>query len=301
MSAINGLSVSDFANAIKVLGRSSQASAGAASQRADQVPDNSRRLGQEVNNDGFVSGGEMYEFARLTGGIGQGLSAAEKRLGQATRILYQALYEAPAQNMLLYSNAPPAPWRKEVPIAGMTGTVQVKDVNGRVVLETDRKMLAQRLAGAGQPKIGPDDFQAALVFLTPNERYLANALLNELYFSAPLQTTRKDSATPGGRPMRLETVHSGSGEVPTGGYSAGGRKVTYAVTAAHTIELTLKPREVLINTGNGETFTPDRSGKVRLPVGSRTELAVVTRGATGGVKEKFVLELAGVNEERGNV
>jgi hypothetical protein len=148
MPAINGLSVSDFASAIKVLGRSSQVSASAASERADQVPDNSRRLGQEVNNDGFVSGGEMYEFARLTGGIGQGLSAQEKRLGTATRILYQALYEAPAQNMLLYSNAPPAPWRKEVPITGMTGTVQVKDSNGKVVLETDRKKLAQRIAGA---------------------------------------------------------------------------------------------------------------------------------------------------------
>jgi hypothetical protein len=101
--------------------------------------------------------------------------------------------------------------------------------------------------------------------------------------------------------MRLETVQSGWGEVPTGGYSAGGRSVTYAVTAACTIELTLKSREVLINTHTGETFTPDRSGKVRLPVGGRTELAVVTRGASGGVREKFVLELAGGNQESGNV
>lgn len=301
MPAIDRLSNSTFANAIKVLGRSSQRSAAETAARVDRLPDHSRRLGQEHNLDGYVSRGEMYEFARLTYGTGQGMSPQEKRLGDAARILHEAMFIAQPQRLELYSNAPRAQWRKEVPLAGLSGKLEVRNaLSGELVLEGDRKKLAQRIAGPGQPTIGFDDFQKALPFLTPNECYLANALLNELYFSQPLGTHAQEGSTPGGRPLRLETTHHGEGQVPTGGLNPAARgSVGYAIGASFTVELTLKSREVVVNTQTGETHVPDRSGKVRFPVGRDTELAIVTRGATGEVKEKLQLRIEGGNAEGG--
>lgn len=287
MSTLNGLSTNDFARAIKTLGRSSEAAAKVAAARVDQLPDHSRRLGSEISHDGFVSQGEMSEYVRLSAGIGQGMSAQEKRLGQAARVLHAAMFEAEPVRLSLLGTPPPVQWRKEVPIATLSGTVQVK--NGtRVVLETDLKKLAQRIAGPGQKTIGPDDFAKALPLLTPNEHYLAMELLNALYFSAPLATWETTGATPGGRAAKLTTVATGEGDLPTGGYHPMG-EVTYAIHAQHALELSLKSREVVVDLHNGATYTPDSSGKVSIPLSGQNELAIVTRGASGKVQERLTV------------
>jgi hypothetical protein len=292
---------STFAAALRTLGRGSIRASNDTAEKVDNLFDPARRVGQEVNDDGFVSNGEMYTFAAHTYGPGQGLSAQEKRLGQAARVLHEALTKTNPGRLILQSNARPVDWRKEVPLASLSGMVQVK--NGtRVVLETDRKALAQKLAGPGQPTIGPDDFKKALPYLSLNERYLAHALLNELYFDNKSFGPYSSSATtPGGRPLRLETTQTGSANLAHGGMRPP-NDITWQTTAWHALELTLTSREVLINTNTGETFAPDRSGKVKVPVAaSLNEFAIVTRGVSGTVKEKFTLSVEGGAAEAGHL
>jgi hypothetical protein len=213
--------------------------------------------------------------------------------------MHEALTQINPQRLVLHSAAPPVKWQKEVSISGLSGMLQVKN-GATVVLEGDRKKLAQKIAGPGQPTIGPDDFKKALPYLTLNERYLANALMNELYFDGKtFGPYGKDATTPGGRPLRLETAQSGAADVGHGGLRPP-NTVTWFTAASHTAELTLTSREVLINTKTGETHAPDRSGKVKVALGSDNEFAIVTRGATGAVKEKFYLWVEGGAAERGS-
>jgi hypothetical protein len=285
--SLTGLSNDAFARAVRTLGRSSVASAESAAMRADRLPDHSRRWGSEIQIDGFVSRGEMEEFGKLGLGTAQGLTASEKRLTDAARVLYKAMFEAQATPFQVVTQPPQISWKKEVSISTLSGPLQVKNSQtGTVVLETDLKKFAQRIAGPGQKTIGPDDFAKALPLLTPDEHYLAKELFNQLYFSKPLATFDSTGLTPGGHAAKVSTVATGYGDLPTGGYQPTGN-VTYAIEFRHTLELSLKPREVVVDLKSGDTFTPDQNGKVSIPDPSGRDLAIVTRGVKGQVHERL--------------
>lgn len=292
MPTVNGVSNDVFANTLRALARTSATAAKGAAERADRLPDGSRRLGQEISVDGNVSAGEMSEFVRVTSGVAQGLSAGEKRLGNAARILHQAMFEVPSTPIALTPNVLEASWRREVPVAGLTGNVEVRnEIDHRLVLSTDRRQFAQRIAGPGQRTISPDDFNKALPMLSLDERYLANQLLNDLFFSGPLATSSNSATTPGGRAVTVETTQTGSAELPRGGlrYTPGPAK--YAISLQHTVDVSLTRRQVLVDARTGEAFTPDANGHVRLPLAGSRDLAVVTRGATGKVLERFTVSV----------
>ena len=185
MPTVNGVSNDVFANTLRALARTSATAAKGAAERADRLPDGSRRLGQEISVDGNVSAGEMSEFVRVTSGVAQGLSAGEKRLGNAARILHQAMFEVPSTPIALTPNVLEASWRREVPVAGLTGNVEVRnEIDHRLVLSTDRRQFAQRIAGPGQRTISPDDFNKALPMLSLDERYLRPSEVDHLHGDA---------------------------------------------------------------------------------------------------------------------
>ena len=170
MSSINELSNSAFASAIKALSRSSQTAATAAAERADRVLVYERAAGHEINANGAVDVREMDAFARAAARTAQGLSPQEKRLGDAARILHQAI-PGPGVPMQIDGRGPTAELPAQVAVAGLTGNVEVKNsLTGALVLSSDRRKLAQRIAGPGQQNLHPADFQAALQFLTMDER-----------------------------------------------------------------------------------------------------------------------------------
>lgn len=291
--ATKGLANDAFARAMQGLARAKPADAATAARRADMLPDQTRRAGTEIQQDGVISQGELSSFAAMGRTVAQGLSAPEKRMAQAAGVLYQAMYETPAQTMRLMTSPPQVAWAKEVPISTLSGRLQVLQTSpptGRPVLDTDLKAFAQRVAGPGQRTIGPDDFAKALQVFTPDEHYLAKELFNRLYFSKPLATIDTTGTTPGGRAAKLTSTITGSGDLPTGGYHPATSPVTYALHASHVLELTLHARESVVDLNSGQTWNPDRSHKVSIPLAGATELAIVTRGVRGQVKERLLID-----------
>ncbi|MDP1823504.1 MAG: hypothetical protein Q8L48_09685 [Archangium sp.] len=270
-------SVSNYASALRNIGRVSQVRANDVAARTDA------RVG--LRSDGVITRNEIIDFQAGIQRGGQGLTLTDRRLVAASTALFNASVSAADRYAYVPVNRT-APAPGAVRVASLSGNVQVRAVTGpragQVILEMSRRQLAQRIAGPGATELKLTDFASASRFLTRNEIILAGQLAQESLLAQPLGRSSVQGRTPGGRAVTIDSEFRGTADGLGGTF-------TYRTSQTNTVSIKTGTGAVLLDEKTGTTYAPNAAGVVTLPGLPGGELTLISRGVNAKILESFWL------------